>query len=76
MDKILVEKTSGQQTSEEEVISEKNIEEISGTPADLTGIEVGQGISGFQDILEKMTKVAVGQDQDQGQLQIETKLGA
>ena len=39
------------------------MEEILETKLDLTGIEVGQGIDNYQETLEEMTEVAVGQDQ-------------
>lgn len=38
--------------------------EILGTKEDLTGLKVGQRIENFQKILEEMTEVALGQDQD------------
>ena len=47
-------------------------QEISGKTAELIGIEVGQGIDIYQEILEEITEVTIGQDQDQGQLQTET----
>ena len=49
---------------------------MSGTTVDLTGIKVDQGINSSQEILEGMTEVAVGQNQDQGQVQIGIALGA
>ena len=40
----------------------------------MTGIEVGQGIDSFQESSEERTELAVGHDQHQGQVQIETEL--
>ena len=58
MDKTSEEKTSKEEISEEEeIISEGEMEEISGKIADLTGIAADQGIDSFQDILLKMTEV-------------------
>ena len=66
LDKISEKKTSGMETSKEEIISEEVTEKVSGATADLTEIEVGQVTDNFQEILEEMTKVVVGQNQDQG----------
>ena len=42
----------------------------------MTGIEVGQGVDSFQEILEEREKVRVGLDQNKEQVQIETALDA
>ena len=64
MDKTLVKKTLGKKTSEERVCSEEETEEFSGTTG-WTGIEVDQGIESLKNILEGMTKEAVGHNKAQ-----------
>ena len=60
--------------SEEGLISKVEIEETSRTIADLIGVEVGQDIDSFWKTLDERTQVAVGQNQDQWQVQIEMEL--
>ena len=42
----------------------------------MTGIGVSQGTDSLQEILEEMTEVTVGQDQDHGQVQTQAGLDA
>ena len=55
MDKSSEKATSREETSEEEVISDEETQEISRKTVDMTGINVGQGKDSFKKILEERT---------------------
>ena len=76
MEKVLEKETSREDMSEQEEIVEEHTEVILGTTAGLTWLEVSRGIDSFKEILEEMTEVAAGHDQDQGQVKLETEFDA